>query len=250
MQRPPWYHRKRENALLPLCQGSASISRSELCPHLNVCTALVIQKQVLFPSENTSHEWNSNREKKNQWTLVIMTSLCPVASPSTPCHPNDSLPDLNGHFWKFLGNESTETVLQHLHSTSAIRDIYSQDLQQQWIPLIHATAAIRLTQLDSFPGEISVYLLALIWLSKGFQLKGYCCGSMALQRAKGQKYYCKKVRKSVTFCADLGVPLSNDWKKSKRIPVHRAPLVQLVLETLQKDKDMDTLQLLFAPNAD
>lgn len=175
-------------------------------------------------------------------------SIC--LHPAHAAHSNDSLSDINGHLRKFLGNGSIETVLQHLHSTSAIRDIYTQDLQQQWTPLILASAAVELTQLESFPREVSVHLLVLIRLSIGFQLKSYCCGSMALQRAKGQKYHCKKSQKICNVLCRLGVPLSNDWKKSKRIPVHSAPLVQLALETLQKDKDMDTLQLLFAPNAD
>lgn len=158
-ERMPCFHYAR--GLLP----SAGVN----CAHILTFAQLLSSRnkfyfhQRIHPMNGTVTGSKRINEHWSSWQVCVW-----LPSPNTPCHPNDSLPDINGHFWKFLGNESTETVLQHLHSTSAIRDIYSQDLQQQWTPLILATAAIGLTQLDSFPREISVHLLALILFQKAF----------------------------------------------------------------------------------
>lgn len=107
------------------------------------------------------------------------------------------------------------------------------------------------TDLTFFPrGNLFLHLLLFVQLTTGFQLKGCCCGSVATQkRQKDKRVTAKKSQKTSNFLWSLGVPLGNEWK-SQRILVQNTPLLQLVLETLQKEEDMDKLHLIFASNAD
>lgn len=69
------------------------------------------------------------------------------------------------------------------------------------------------------------------------------------KRQKDKRVTAKKSQETSNFLWSLGVPLGNE-RKSQRILVQNTPLLQLVLETLQKEEDMDKLHLLFASNAD
>lgn len=183
-----------------------------------------------------------------------------TACPRAPCHSigNYALPDINDHSLPLLCNESTGMCTVY-YNTYTLLNLCHQSLTFWGCLSPRFTRAMNIastchyscqTDLTFFPkGNLFLHLLLLVQLTTGFQGKGCCCGSVASQKGKRTKVLLQNSQKTCNVLCRLGVLLSNGWE-SQRIPVWNAPLLQLVLGTVQKEEDIGRLQLLFASNAD
>lgn len=151
------------------------------------------------------------------------------------------------HFYAMREQECilcTTTLTPYSISTTShwhFRDVYPQDLQGQWTLLVLPTTAVRLTW-RSFPREIC-FCICYCWFSLQ-QTFSWRVVAVDLwphkKRQKDKSVTAKKSQKTCNVLWRLAVPLSNKWK-SQRIPVQNAPLLQLVLGTVQKEGHMDRL---------